>query len=1315
MGLRRTIERIHYDDYDRPFDQQLWPVMVALGVSCALAVGAVVALLQGTWMWIMLLVLPALAALAQSALLQMDDSKLKRSLQLAVLTSFSVHLAILIFTSAVVIFHGPPPLPQQKVVQRRSRTIEITQRANPFPWQNVVSSPIPEPDIKSLRQDTTQTNVSPQTLPTETTSATQMPQIVQRDRTRKSVPRFSKSLSALKRSVVKTLPQADPQRPSTKQLRVEATAQPAQSGSKQAPEVPKAKTQSQAARSEPLSESPLARLQREPNTVEQSAVAAVTAATRPETSSAAAAPQPEPQRSVRRQKIASTVEKKVDLMTAARASAAQKKRSRDIIPMPSMPRRLPTAQTNTQPNAQPTELSASAASLTRRPQTSDINSIAPVESEQSQKSRVSELARSVRRKTAVQLPSISSPAATADVARRATSPSLIDVTIKRQESPSRRPSSKLNANELHPQPAAMTRSTKGTSGIGKSSNVSNATGGVMTPASRASDSAKRKRELNLPNMESLMATSRKSKRARTISESNKPTSVFKADTTRAAKLSGVKKPKRDSLQSAAARIDSALSKANDEIAAAKGEASADLGLTKVVVDQVSQRRSGGGLPEIGPVKPDLTRRSSETSDRVPSLMADVTFETAAPSAMTSQPTASRDLRPNETAQFSTRQGGEFNETLDLVSAIMKGETSDSGQSPFARAFSAIDSARPLTGDPIAQLLEELLDDEKEKLAQGNRKTRVAHALLVDAGAEPIFSDTAKPKPDGDESETGIANAISDSLLGKLARQTMSPSTAFNRTATRLMVSAATTLPMFDPTLSQSAPAEAKMPKKDDLTSVMKASPVGPARILQPSELESEAEPSLVEISSTADQTDQAPPDLAVDMLANLDDIKLDRSVRPADFRLDVDADQGPAGLGAKVDLRSGADTRPSTHTSLQIEPSIEQRYQRRDFGGTLAVSPDVVLAKEAFRQRSPSAIKDVSEPSTEAAIHLGLEFLAKHQKPDGSWALGGFDTEHPLSKRQLNSDTAATGLVLLAFQGGGYNHREFKYAAPMNQAIKWLVEHQSEDGGLYLESDKRSDQACRLYSHGIATLALTEAYGMTQDPALKGPAQKAIDYIAKSQHPQKGGWRYFANPNAQSTDTSVSGWMMMAIQSAELAELQVDPAVKQKLTGWLNIAADPENESTYRYNPYAVDSKGVSRVQGLRSTPSMTSVGLLMRIYSGWDKSDPRLLSGADYLLLQQLPNTTTRKMRDTYYWYYATQVLKHVGGEQWNQWNNTLRPLLIDTQQRKGEMAGSWHPYEPVPDRWGAYGGRLYVTTMNLLSLEVRHRLLPLYRKTNQ
>ncbi len=69
--------------------------------------------------------------------------------------------------------------------------------------------------------------------------------------------------------------------------------------------------------------------------------------------------------------------------------------------------------------------------------------------------------------------------------------------------------------------------------------------------------------------------------------------------------------------------------------------------------------------------------------------------------------------------------------------------------------------------------------------------------------------------------------------------------------------------------------------------------------------------------------------------------------------------------------------------------------------------------------------------------------------------------------------------------------------------------------------------------------------------------------------------------------------------------------------------------------------------------------------------------------------------------------------GKYWDAWNDTLHPLLVETQLPTGPLAGSWHPYEPVPDKWSRYGGRLYVTTMNLLSLEVYYRHLPLYEMT--
>ena len=61
-----------------------------------------------------------------------------------------------------------------------------------------------------------------------------------------------------------------------------------------------------------------------------------------------------------------------------------------------------------------------------------------------------------------------------------------------------------------------------------------------------------------------------------------------------------------------------------------------------------------------------------------------------------------------------------------------------------------------------------------------------------------------------------------------------------------------------------------------------------------------------------------------------------------------------------------------------------------------------------------------------------------------------------------------------------------------------------------------------------------------------------------------------------------------------------------------------------------------------------------------------------------------------------------HMGGDTWKEWNSRLRPILIESQVESGEYAGSWEPLGDIPDAWGSFGGRLYVTTLNLLSLEV-------------
>ncbi len=423
---------------------------------------------------------------------------------------------------------------------------------------------------------------------------------------------------------------------------------------------------------------------------------------------------------------------------------------------------------------------------------------------------------------------------------------------------------------------------------------------------------------------------------------------------------------------------------------------------------------------------------------------------------------------------------------------------------------------------------------------------------------------------------------------------------------------------------------------------------------------------------------------------------------------DIEAPEGPAGLASEYSPQVGINTRQAREESVDVQLR-SARFVKTHVGGLPSVSTAAIASAEAFAARGarktgsqPGGGRGTPPPQTEEAIERGLAFLARYQSPGGGWSLQGFPEE-----AQLASDTAATALAVLAFQGAGYNHREHQYKNVVRGGLDFLVQSQQENGDLFVPLDDQSNRSVWLYSHSLAAIALCEAYGMTQDPQLRDPAQRALDFIVASQHTERGGWRY--SPGVGS-DTSVTGWMMMALKSGELAGLEVPAATYQKIEKWLDGAQQSRGEPhLYRYNPLAPDTP--EQRHGRAASKTMTSVGLLMRLYTGWGRENAGFARGADYLL-ENLPaiGTPREPQRDTYYWYYGTQVMYHMGGSHWQAWNGRLHPLLVGSQVMSGPQAGSWDPKGPVPDRWGPHGGRLYVTTLNLLSLEVYWRHLPLH-----
>ena len=429
----------------------------------------------------------------------------------------------------------------------------------------------------------------------------------------------------------------------------------------------------------------------------------------------------------------------------------------------------------------------------------------------------------------------------------------------------------------------------------------------------------------------------------------------------------------------------------------------------------------------------------------------------------------------------------------------------------------------------------------------------------------------------------------------------------------------------------------------------------------------------------------------------------------ASAAMEIDMTLGVGGLADISAIRPGVSLTDIPEPRIETMSLMPSDRRRANVGGPVAPAGTEIAAIESFKRRTmrtqsgskPSPIGQV-EPATEEAIERGLAFLAARQKNDGGWSLQGHGEDVI-----LQSDTAATGLCLLAFQGAGYTHQQHQYAPVVLQGLQSLLTSQQKDGNLYRAENRYSDQNVGFYSHGIAALALCEAYGMTQDENLKIPAQKAVDYIVLTQNKQLGAWRY--QPQV-SSDTSVSGWMMMALKSGELAGLNVPQKTYDGIDKWLDAAqASPDRADRYRYNPYALDTP--SQRHGKDVTPTMTAVGILMRMYAGWSRDDEELKSAAEYLAkFPPAIGDASSPQRDTYYWYYATQVMYHMGGNVWKNWNERLNPILIDAQIKTGPQEGSWDPKTPVPDRWSAHAGRLYLTTMNLLSLEVYYRHLPIY-----
>lgn len=338
-------------------------------------------------------------------------------------------------------------------------------------------------------------------------------------------------------------------------------------------------------------------------------------------------------------------------------------------------------------------------------------------------------------------------------------------------------------------------------------------------------------------------------------------------------------------------------------------------------------------------------------------------------------------------------------------------------------------------------------------------------------------------------------------------------------------------------------------------------------------------------------------------------------------------------------------------------------------------------------------------PGTEDAVQKGLAWLAAHQDADGKWDAEGFNRHcsHPThcpGKGDPQFNPGITALALLAFLGAGFDpEAESPYQKTVEKGLNFLISSQ-DSSGLFGPPGSQY-----FYNHSLATFALAEASGMSRRPKYLEAAARALAFSAAGQQ-AGGGWDYTAEPTGRN-DLSITGWQVLALRTAEELAIPFPTAMTNRVQGYLERCVFEDGRAEYA---------NIGIGQG-RQGCNMAAVGMLCRLYFGARPASAEI-QGAVKILLRNPPDMQKsfdwdKTYQSSYYWYYATLALFHLGGPPWEAWNHFIQKTLLPLQSTRVHEAGSWN----ADGNWiGTLGGRVTATALLVLTFEVYYRYPPLH-----
>jgi len=316
--------------------------------------------------------------------------------------------------------------------------------------------------------------------------------------------------------------------------------------------------------------------------------------------------------------------------------------------------------------------------------------------------------------------------------------------------------------------------------------------------------------------------------------------------------------------------------------------------------------------------------------------------------------------------------------------------------------------------------------------------------------------------------------------------------------------------------------------------------------------------------------------------------------------------------------------------------------------------------------------------------------IARWQHADGSWS------ETPAS--DLNdgpNQNFCTGLAVLGFLGAGYDHLTPNvHRQTVLNGLTWICSHQRADGSF----------PGSLIDNAVQSMALSEAFAMTNDPNIRTAARRGIQALLARRVMIASPLKAQAWPDIDGRiSTRTNTFCILAVKSAMAAQLLPDGTVLNECAAWLLAtwqAATPHGAGTGPCPtafPAYMDFAHVPAI----ATGSDLHAGLTAAVFLSKNPLiQPVVASLVPQLLSESIAAPAPLDGVDQ--WFRTLDTFQFGNTEQFMAWSTGCKSRLAATEVHGGPLDGGW---DAQVSAVAPVSGPVSQSLLNVMALEVTYR----------